>query len=229
MQYITAVMFSLAMQPVASSSPPPSEAMLPPLRFPILTLEERSLTPALGYVFNRKWLEPYESIVSILWKFKTANALPGYALARLMGPRVDPYEGVVPKVEAIDFERLRSTLGLPAKVVRAALLPALQHRPRSESLRYCRRCIAGGYHSALYQIERIAVCPAHSMPLESACRKCGYEAPYLLNVRLLETPYRCANCGARYASKKWSPDRLQPMSWEDRRAITRAYIERGLV
>jgi hypothetical protein len=110
MQYITAVMFSPAMQPVASSSPPPNEVLLPVSRFPNLTLEERSLTPPLGYVFNRKWL--------VLWKFKTANALPGYALARLMGPRVEPYEGVVPKVEAIDFERLRSKVDLPAKAVR---------------------------------------------------------------------------------------------------------------
>jgi DNA-directed RNA polymerase subunit RPC12/RpoP len=222
-------MFNHAMQPVASSSPPRSEVSLPRLRFPILTLEERSLTPALGYVFDKKWLEPYESIVSILWKFKTANALPGYALARLMGPRVDPYEGVAPQPEAIELERLRSTLDLPAKTLRAALLPALQHRPRSDSFRYCRRCIACGYHSALYQIDRVMVCPAHSLPLEAACRVCGYEAPYLLNVRLLETPYRCADCGARYGSRKWSPDRLEPMSGEHRRAITRVYIERGLL
>lgn len=222
-------MFNHAMQPVASSSPPRSVAELTRLSFPILTLEERSLTPALGYVFNKKWLEPYESIVSILWKFKTANALPGYALARLLGPRVDPYEGVAPQLEAIELERLRSTLDLPVKALRAALLPALQHRPCSESFRHCRRCIACGYHSALYQIERVIVCPAHSLPLEGACRRCGYEAPYLLNVRLLETPYRCAECGARYGSKKWSPDRLQPLSGEHRRAITRVYIERGLL
>src|SRR5271156_5007936 len=110
-----AVMFSHVVQPVARSSPPRSEVLPPRLRFPILTLEERSLTPALGYVFNKKWLKPYESIVSILWKLRTATALPGYALARLMGPRVDPYEGVAPQLGAIELERLRSALDLPAK------------------------------------------------------------------------------------------------------------------
>jgi hypothetical protein len=154
-----AVMFSHVVQPVARSSPPRSEVLPPRLRFPILTLEERSLTPALGYVFNKKWLEPYEFIVSILWKLRTATALPGYALARLMGPRVDPYEGVAPQLGAIELERLRSALDLPAKTLRAALLPALRYRPCSESFRYCRRCIACGYHSALYQIERVVVCP----------------------------------------------------------------------
>jgi hypothetical protein len=57
-QCSTAAMFSHVMQPVASLSPPRSEVLPPRLRFPIPTLEERSLTPALGYVFNKKWLEP---------------------------------------------------------------------------------------------------------------------------------------------------------------------------
>ena len=35
-------------------------------RFPILTLDEAKLTPALGYLFHRKWIDPYESLVSIL-------------------------------------------------------------------------------------------------------------------------------------------------------------------
>jgi hypothetical protein len=42
-----------------------------------------------------------------------------------MGPRVDPYEGVAPQLGAFELERLRSTLDLPAKNLRAALLPAL--------------------------------------------------------------------------------------------------------
>ena len=33
----------------------------------ILTLEEHALDPRLGYVFQRSWLQPYESLVSMLW------------------------------------------------------------------------------------------------------------------------------------------------------------------
>ncbi|HEX7912779.1 MAG TPA: hypothetical protein VF534_32445 [Paraburkholderia sp.] len=187
------------------------------------------LTPAPGYVFNRKWIEPHESILSILWNFKTANALPGYALARLMGPRVDPYEGVAPQLEVIELERLRGTLNLPTQTLRAALLPALHRRPCSKSFRYCRWCIARGYHSALYQIEKVVVCPVWLLPLEAACPNCGCEAPYLLNVRLLDRPYRCAYCAVKYGSRKWSPDRLEPMPGEHRWAITRHYIERELL
>lgn len=31
----------------------------------IMLFDERKLTPSFGYVFDRKWLDPYESIVSI--------------------------------------------------------------------------------------------------------------------------------------------------------------------
>jgi hypothetical protein len=35
-----------------------------PLSFPILTLDESKLAPALGYLFYSKWLDPYESLIS---------------------------------------------------------------------------------------------------------------------------------------------------------------------
>ena len=85
------------MQPDACSSPPRSGASPRTLSFPILTLDERKLTPALGYVFSTKWLDPCESLISILWKFEKVNALPGHVVARLMGPDIDPYEGVAPQ------------------------------------------------------------------------------------------------------------------------------------
>ena len=59
-------------------------------RFPILTLDEAKLTPALGYVFDKKWIDPRESLVSILWKLKVANALSGVAVMRLVRLDIDP-------------------------------------------------------------------------------------------------------------------------------------------
>ena len=40
---------------------------------PIMMFDERKLTPSFGYVFNPKWLDPEESIVSILWKLARMN------------------------------------------------------------------------------------------------------------------------------------------------------------
>lgn len=213
------------MQPAAFSSPLLSRGLLRPPSFPILTLDERKLTPSLGYLFNRKWLDPCESLISILWKFEKANALPGHVVARLMGPDIDPYEGVVPQLGIVDIVRLRDTLAVPTKTLRAALLQPTQRRCYSGVFRHCRRCVAHGYHSVLHQLENVSVCPAHRWPLETACRRCGYEAPYRVNVQLLEAPYRCAYCRASYGGQGWSPNKARPMRAEYRKAITRRHFE----
>lgn len=59
----TPAMSSRAMQPaVCSSTRKEAPALIAP-RFPILSLEERRLTPALGFIFDARWLLPGESIV----------------------------------------------------------------------------------------------------------------------------------------------------------------------
>jgi hypothetical protein len=50
-------------------------ALSPPGPLPILTFEEATLGPSLGYVFDARWLDPYESLVSMLWKFAWVNGL----------------------------------------------------------------------------------------------------------------------------------------------------------
>ncbi|MFM0197965.1 hypothetical protein PQQ65_33310 [Paraburkholderia strydomiana] len=64
---------------------------------------------------------PGESLVSILWKFACANALPGHALLHLISPEVDPHEGVAPARDALDLTRLCRVLRLPSNVLRASL------------------------------------------------------------------------------------------------------------
>ena len=210
--------------PLAMCSSPRSSLPRPP-RFPILTLDEGRLTPALGYLFNKKWIEPYESLVSILWKFERANALPGHVVARLLGADIDPYEGVVPQLGLIDLRRLHNTLAIPIATLRLALVQPTQRRRYSSVFRHCHSCMLNGYHSVLHQVESVATCPAHRKPLENSCRRCGHEAPYLLNIRLLESPYRCAHCRAGYGGKGWSPDHVRPMKAEARKSITRRYFD----
>ncbi|WP_181159082.1 hypothetical protein [Burkholderia ambifaria] len=216
------------MQPAACSPPRRASAHAGALDFPILTLDEQALTPSLGYIFNKRWLDPCESLVSILWKFEKVNALPGNVVARLMGPDVDPYEGVTPQLGSVSLVRLHRTLGIPFATLEIALLHPSQRRRYSPLFRHCRRCIARGYHSVLHQMLTIHTCPAHYRPLATACWRCGYEAPYVTNVRLLESPYRCAICGASYGGGGWLPDRVRPMKPEHRTAFTRRYYERHL-
>ena len=49
---------------------------------PILTLDEARLSPSHGYIFNRCWLCPHETILGIAWKLARMNALPGPIAAK---------------------------------------------------------------------------------------------------------------------------------------------------
>lgn len=198
--------------------------LLSPPRFPILTLDEARLTPALGYLFRRRWIDPYESLVSVLWKFEKANALSGTVVAHLMGPDIDPYEGIVPELGVVDIDRLQAVLTLPKTTLREALLAPTERRRFSATFRHCRRCIAHGYHSVVHQVETVYRCPAHLDVLESVCRNCGHEAPYRVNVQLLEAPYRCSQCGESYGGHGWRPTDARPMKTGYRRALARKYV-----
>lgn len=216
------------MQPAAYSPPCNPATGAAAQQFPILTLDEQRLTSSLGYIFDKRWLDPCESLVSILWKFETVNALPGTIVARLMGPDIEPDEGVMPQLGAVNLMRLRRTLSIPIASLEIALLHPSQRRRYSPLFRYCRSCIARGYHSVIHQMLTFHNCPAHYRPLETACRRCGYEAPYRVNVLLLESPYRCAFCGGSYGGDGWSPDHARPMRTKHRIAFTRRYYERHL-
>ena len=102
--------FSPVMLPAVYSFTRDSVALKAP-RFPILTLDERQLTSALGFIFDVRWLVPGESMVSILWKSARVNGLAGHTLVQLMRPDVDPYEDIEPMRDVIDVKRMR----LPAQ------------------------------------------------------------------------------------------------------------------
>jgi hypothetical protein len=126
--------------PLDARLPRRNASALKPPRFPILPFDEWRISFARGSVFNLGWLIPGESLVSILWKFGCANALPGHALLHLISPEVDPHEGVAPVRDVIDLTRLRRVLRLPSDVLRTSLLSAAPHDRYHEAFRYCRQC-----------------------------------------------------------------------------------------
>jgi hypothetical protein len=147
------------MQPDACSQQRSGE-VLEAVRFPILTFDEWQPGRPPGRGFKNDWLLPGESLVSILWKFACANALPGDVLMRLMCPDADPLEGMIPLRSALDLTQLRRLLRLPVNVLRTSLLDRTPSDRYHSAFRYCRRCPAHGYHSVLHQLaEEIAVRP----------------------------------------------------------------------
>lgn len=64
----------------------------------------------------------------------------------------------------------------------------------SEILRYCRNCIAQGFHCAVTQHLWLHRCPVHpQFELLDACETCGAAIPYTPALVSLARPFTCAN------------------------------------
>jgi len=93
-------------------------------------------------VFDPKWLDPFEAIVSILWKLARKNRLSGQAITtQLAKSDIDPYEGVAARRSEVDLCRLHLALGLPLKLVRDSVLPDTLQAAGGHHFRYCRKCL----------------------------------------------------------------------------------------
>ena len=129
------------------------------MALPILMLDQDALSPRFGYVFHRRWVQPYESVVSILWKFARMNLLSGATLvAHLRAEPLDPYDGVGPA--EVDFRAVARLLGITQHSVRAGMKTGASEP--STWLRYCPRCMSLDYHGVVHQRERHDRCPTPS-------------------------------------------------------------------
>ena len=200
-----------------------------PTTFPILTLDEARLAPGWGYVFDPAWLDPCESFVSMLWKFAVMNGLAGHQVVGHAARRpVDPYEGFPATAAEVDVPGITHSLGVPPETLRVAL-----HRPGwprgwCSQLRFCPRCMARGYHSILHQYGSEPQCPLHGTWLESECAGCGAASAYHLDARLLDAPFRCAQCRRPYGRTAASFVKRQPLPKRARMVLVRTFAGTGM-
>lgn len=194
---------------------------------PIMLFDERKLTPSFGYVFDSRWLDLHDSLLSILWKFIKMNSVPGHMiLMQLAKAEIDPYVGIAVCKSEIDIKRLHRDLGLPLKVILESITPSLLGNAICPYFRFCRHCLNRGYHGTAYQFQSVIRCPIHREILESQCRKCGMSTPYHLNALLLNSPFRCAYCSKFYGAS--APNFVNKLTLQRvaRRAIARTRILR---
>lgn len=71
------------------------------------------------------------------------------------------------------------------------------------SLRFCPLCLAMGFHSHLFQLEAVALCPYHQCALKSDCPHCGgpLGCPELIPDQL-RNPLCCATCGKPFVEEE---------------------------
>ena len=196
--------------------------------FPILTFDEARLAPGWGYVFDPAWLDPYESLVSMLWKLAVMNGLAGHQVVGHAAKRpVDPYEGFPATAAEVDVRGVACSLGVSPKMVRVAL-----HRPGwprgwCSQLRFCPRCMARGYHAVLHQYGSEPQCPVHGTWLESECAGCGEASTYRIDARLLDAPFRCPHCRRPYGRTAAAFLKRRPLSKQARMALVRTFAGAG--
>ncbi|MCD6026536.1 MAG: hypothetical protein K0R08_1055 [Solimicrobium sp.] len=193
---------------------------------PIMLFNERALTPSFGYVFDPKWIYPYESLASILWKLVRMNRLPGHIVVTQLArdSSIDPYLGVGASQSDVDIGRIPQVLGVSLNTLHSSLLLDSLLQCSSPYFRYCRKCMYRGYHGVVHQLESIKFCPVHQCRLEIECDACGGHTPYRLNAYFLDAPYRCASCRKLYAS--WPPSIVnkRPLARKARVAMTRSWL-----
>jgi len=195
-------------------------AIVPAPPLPILIFDKAALGPSRGYVFDARWLDPYESLVSMLWKFAWVNGLAGHVVISHVARRaVDPYEGIAATADDIDVRRVARALGVTSKTVQAAC------RRGYPVLRFCTRCMSRGYHGVVHQFGPQARCPVHRCALASTCRGCGASSAWHLDARLLDAPFRCAHCRRRYGAAAFV--HREPLSGPERTALTRTFLGLG--
>ena len=156
---------------------------------PILTFDQGRLSPSYGYFFDRRWLAPQETIVSIAWKFARMNALPGHIVARQFSQRqVDPYEGIAATAVEVAVSVLARAFAIPRRALRDGVEPVDGSRRMHARLLFCTKCMKLGYHGVMHQRAGATRCPCHGDALEEHCRGCGACIEYRLNARLLSAP-----------------------------------------
>jgi hypothetical protein len=189
---------------------------------PILTFDEARLSPSHGYLFNRGWLCPHETILGIAWKFAHMNALPGYTVVKQFARRaIDPNEGIGPTESDVAVLLLARSFTIPKKALRDGLHVPGGWKRMHDRLRYCTACMRMAYHGVMHQRVGASRCPCHNLILQEQCGACGESAEYRLSAKVLGAPFRCSSCGRPYGG--WGA-RLLPTAPTPklRRAITRA-------
>ena len=193
--------------------------------YPILTFEENKLSPSLGYLFKRQWVDPFESVVSILWKFARLNRLPGHrVVTHVAKGQIDPYEGYAATAAELDIRLTAASLGLTQKTIRLSMQRPELRRDWCSQLRFCPHCMSRGYHSVVHQFGCIPYCPVHGCCLQTRCRSCGSTSEYLIKASVLDATFKCPNCRRSYGNSPPSFVHRIPMLPRDRAAIVRAFI-----
>lgn len=169
-----------------------------------------------GLVWRDEWKAPYEGPLTILWKLALANCLtPSELCDRLFGLHLlggDP-SGMHGRTLLAPqwMAGVKCSPTVLGQMVRRSGLDMASAKwvgtiAADEHVRYCKACVTSGYQSVYCQIDGLATCPIHGLPLLEECTACGAPTPrYAFTHLVISNPYRCSACDEPLGSMLWSP------------------------
>jgi hypothetical protein len=151
----------------------------------------------------------YESLWSILHKFTHLNAIEPSDVYRLLDKKncrkmTHADRDLLSSFGRISREKLKTELGLPNRVIKYSVLDPYRiqsgqfndhiNQHESEVFRYCPQCLLEGFHTPLFQLTHVRMCPNHELPLKTECPNCQVPIAKQPARFLLKSPYQCNNC-----------------------------------
>lgn len=165
--------------------------------------------------WNPKWVLPFESVWSIIEKYKAANRISSADF--LSTYALDLYKkrhGTVSKsyrelytFKALNQEKFSSVIGTLVLDYQSRTIDEILSRMPSgtnimyfrDYLAYCPICIEKGFHSIFHQFSLLHHCPFHQLSLLKVCSDCGEKIPYILNTSNTVRQNKCV-CTINYSS-----------------------------
>lgn len=156
-----------------------------------------------SYCWRENWVSQAESIYGLLQKFAFLNVLG----ARQVGAEIlaEPFRSIaiekslsieLTNPAAFDWDRLCNLLRIDSAMLADAFLtmPSIDRASLCRQLKFCPRCLQGGFHAAIFQLQLVTECPIHDLPLLNSCPRCRRSIPYALNSANFRRPYHCPHC-----------------------------------
>lgn len=151
-------------------------------------------------------IRPYESLFILFWRFIWLNRPSKSDIAKSLFSQTRPQRRVdlvfgsaADRSDAL--AAIRELLGISSvEWERAILYRNTAGDNIFSNFRYCLKCMEKGYHTAIFQLPTLVICPEHLCELICECPDCGEQISTELNQELLNSPFVCNRCGREFVS-----------------------------
>lgn len=165
-----------------------------------------------GWIWNKGWEVPGESLLSGLLKLSWTNSANAQEiLKRIFDSSLSKSQNLeVHPRSFLDTNWTEQCISknVPYWIYKLVLASSnyssqtLRCLYTDKAIRYCKECLAHGVHFSEFQMETLLNCPHHKLPLIQICESCNRPTSrYALCDETFRSPFNCHHCGLAYSSE----------------------------